>query len=31
MLFSGNIAVYQEVIVAAIMITIFYLHASDIH
>jgi len=30
-MFSANIAVEQEVIVAAIMIAFFYLRASDIH
>jgi len=31
MLFSTNIAVAQEVIVAVIAIALFYLHASDVH
>jgi len=31
MLFSANIAVEQEVIVATTLIAIFCLHGSDIH
>jgi len=31
MTFAANIAVDQEVIVAAIMVAFLYLHASDVH
>jgi len=31
MLLSANSAVEQEVIVAAVVIALFYLHASDVH
>jgi len=31
MLFSANSAVQQEVIVAAMVIALLYLHASDVH